>query len=112
MPSSNTPLSNTPYSVVLTTAGSEHEAKAIAEALITAELAACVSLFPMQSVYKWEGNVQHEAEWQLVIKTRLDRFDALSTKVKALHSYETPELIALPIATGSAEYLGWMGEQV
>jgi len=103
---------STSFVVVLTTAGSEREAKTIAEALIAAELAACVSLFPMQSVYRWQGNVQHEAEWQLVIKTRLTRFEALSKKVKELHSYETPELIVLPIVTGSAAYLSWMGEQV
>ncbi|MEM9088349.1 MAG: divalent-cation tolerance protein CutA [Cyanobacteria bacterium P01_F01_bin.53] len=102
----------TPFAVVLTTAGSQSEAEAIAAALIDDQLAACVSVFPMQSMYTWEGKVQHDAEWQLVIKTRLACFEAIAHKVKALHSYETPELIALPIVAGSAEYLGWMGTQV
>lgn len=106
------PSATTPFAVVLTTAGSQSEAEAIAAALIEDQLAACVSVFPMQSMYTWEGKVQHEAEWQLVIKTRLACFEALSNKVKSLHSYDTPELIALPIAAGSAEYLSWMGSQV
>ena len=100
------------YGVVLTTAGSEDEAKAIASALVEAKLAACVNLFPITSVYTWEGQVRREAEWQLVIKTRLDCFDQLAAKVQALHSYDVPELIALPIERGSEAYLGWMGEQV
>ena len=100
------------YGVVLTTAGSEDEAKAIASALIEARLAACVNLFPVTSVYAWKGQVQREAEWQLVIKTRLNCFDQLVAKVQALHSYDVPELIALPIERGSEAYLGWMGEQV
>lgn len=102
----------TVYSVVLTTAGSKEEAEAIATALIEAKLAACVNLFPVQSIYTWQGKVQREAEWQLVIKTRLDCFDELSAKVKALHSYDVPELIALPIERGAAGYLGWLGEQL
>lgn len=102
----------TPFAVVLTTASSQAEADAIAAALIAAQLAACVSVFPVQSMYTWEGKVQHDAEWQLVIKTRLACFEAISHKVKVLHSYDTPELIALPVVAGSAAYLGWIGTQV
>ncbi|MEL6472205.1 MAG: divalent-cation tolerance protein CutA [Cyanobacteria bacterium J06623_4] len=100
------------WGLVLTTAQSEAEAGAIAAALIDAKLAACVSLFPIKSVYMWEDRVQNESEWQLLIKTRLDQFDALSRKVKSLHSYDVPELIAVPIENGSADYLGWMGTQI
>lgn len=100
------------YGVVLTTVSSETEADAIATALIEAKLAACVNLFPIKSIYTWEGKMQRETEWQLVIKTRLDRFDELSAKVQELHSYDTPELIALPIERGAAGYLGWVGEQL
>ncbi len=102
----------TAYAIVLTTTGSEAEAEAIATALVEARLAACVNLFPIQSVYTWQGKLQREAEWQLVIKTRQDCFDEVATKVRSLHSYDTPELIALPIAEGSADYLNWMGAQV
>lgn len=100
------------YGIVLTTADSETEAEAIATALVEAKLAACVNLFPVKSIYTWEGQIQRETEWQLVIKTRLDCFDELSAKVRSLHSYDVPELIALPIEQGSADYLGWMGEQL
>ncbi|MEL6605258.1 MAG: divalent-cation tolerance protein CutA [Cyanobacteria bacterium J06614_10] len=100
------------WGLVLTTAQSEAEAGAIAAALIDAKLAACVSLFPIKSVYMWEDRVQNESEWQLLIKTRLDQFDALSRKVKSLHSYDVPELIAVPIENGSADYLSWMGTQI
>ncbi|MGI8934197.1 divalent-cation tolerance protein CutA [Leptolyngbya sp. BC1307] len=102
----------TAYAIVLTTTGSEAEAEAIATALVEARLAACVNLFPIQSVYTWQGKLQREAEWQLVIKTRQDCFDEVAAKVRSLHSYDTPELIALPIAEGAADYLGWMGAQV
>jgi periplasmic divalent cation tolerance protein len=100
------------YGVVLTTVGSEAEAEAIATALIEAELAACVNLFPVKSIYLWEGKMQRQTEWQLVIKTRLDCFDELSAKVQELHSYDVPELVALPIERGAASYLGWIGEQL
>lgn len=102
----------TAYAIVLTTAGSEAEAGAIATALIEAKLAACVNFFPVQSVYTWQGKMQRAAEWQLAIKTRLDCFDQVAAKVRSLHSYDTPELIALPIAEGAADYLSWMGAQV
>ncbi len=100
------------WAVVLTTVGSEAEAEAISTAVIEANLAACVSMFAIKSVYRWQGVVQREVEWQLVIKTRLERFEALSALVRSLHSYDTPELIALPIIEGSADYLSWLGQQV
>lgn len=96
----------------MTTAGSEAEAETIASALIEERLAACVNVMPVRSVYTWQGKVQHDAEWQLVIKTRADRFDSLSNRVRELHSYDTPELIALPIEQGSADYLAWLNDQV
>lgn len=100
------------YGIVLTTVGSKAEAVVIASALVEAKLAACVNLFPMESVYRWQGTLQRETEWQLVIKTRLDCFDKLAAKVRSLHSYDTPELIALPIERGSKDYLSWLGAQV
>lgn len=100
------------WAIVLTTAASETEAEAIAQALIEAKLAACVNLFPIKSVYIWEGNTELEQEWQLTIKTRMTQFEAIASKIQSLHSYDVPELIALPIEKGSAAYLSWMNAQV
>ncbi|WP_346293152.1 divalent-cation tolerance protein CutA, partial [Sphaerothrix gracilis] len=84
----------TQLGVVLVTASSETEASAIASALVQERLAACVSLVPIQSVYRWQGEVQQETEWQLMIKSDLAQFTALAERVQQLHSYEVPEIIA------------------
>lgn len=97
--------------ITLTTASSEAEADTIASTLIAAKLAACVSIYPIKSVYTWKGSVQRDQEWQLVIKTQPNKFEALSAKVKALHSYEVPELLMLRVEQGSPDYLGWLAEQ-
>jgi periplasmic divalent cation tolerance protein len=99
------------YGVVLVTAASRVEAEAIAQTLIQARLAACVSLMPIQSVYTWQGKVHQEEEWQLMIKTDLNRFADMETKIREIHSYEVPEIIALPILAGSHPYLNWIAEQ-
>lgn len=98
----------TSYGVVLVTTSSEAEGEKLATALVTGKLAACVSLVPVRSVYIWEGELCKEQEWQLVIKTHLSNFEQLAVKVKELHSYEVPEIIALPIAMGSQHYLDWI----
>lgn len=98
--------------VVLVTAASQAEAVAIAQALVEAKLAACVNLFPIQSIYTWNGALEQAAEWQLVIKTDLAQFSALEAKVCALHSYQVPEVIGLAIVTGSQPYLNWIAETV
>lgn len=102
----------TGYGVVLVTASSRQEAEAIASALVNSHLAACVNLFPVHSIYMWQGKVNSEEEWQLVIKTDLTRFPTLEAKIQELHSYEVPEIIALPILAGSEPYLQWISEQV
>ncbi|MDZ8053098.1 MAG: divalent-cation tolerance protein CutA [Aulosira sp. ZfuVER01] len=102
----------TGYGVVLTTAGNIQEAKAIANALVEAKLAACVSMFPIHSVYTWEGEINAEDEWQLLIKTDLVQFPTVEAKIREMHSYVVPEVIALPILTGSQPYLHWISEQV
>lgn len=98
------------YGVALVTTSTEQEAEAIASALVVSGLAACVNIFPVRSIYIWQGQVNNEQEWQLFIKTDLQKFDQLAVKVKELHSYELPEIIALPIVAGSPEYLGWIGK--
>ncbi|MEB3310600.1 MAG: divalent-cation tolerance protein CutA [Snowella sp.] len=100
------------YGVVWVTASSQDEAQAIATILIEEQLAACVNIFPVQSIYRWQGEIQREPEWQLVIKTDLARFEILSAKIQAIHSYEVPEIIALPITAGSEAYLAWLGASI
>lgn len=102
----------TGYGVILTTAANAQEAKAIANALVEAKLAACVSLFPIHSIYTWQGEKQAEEEWQLLIKTDLAKYPSVEAKIKELHSYQVPEIIALPIVAGSQPYLQWISDQV
>jgi len=100
------------YGVVLVTAASRDEAVAIAQSLIQEGLAACVGMIPIQSIYVWEGKTHQDDEWQLIIKTRLDCFRDLEAAVQKIHSYDVPEIIALPILAGSQPYLDWMATQV
>lgn len=100
------------YGVVMVTASSQAEAEKIAKNLVESKLAACVSIMPINSIYTWRGEVCQDAEWQLVIKTDLTVFDVLAGKIRELHSYEVPEIIALPIVAGSPPYLQWISEQV
>jgi len=97
--------------VVFVTCASEEEGLKIAHALVQERLAACVNLMsPIRSIYRWEGKICDEKEWLLIIKTQTARFDDLEKRVKALHSYSVPEIIALPIVTGSPSYLNWLEE--
>ncbi|MGB3496368.1 MAG: divalent-cation tolerance protein CutA [Elainellaceae cyanobacterium] len=98
--------------VVLVTAASEQEAEAIASALVEQRLAACVTCSPVRSIYRWQGQVCREQEWQLMIKTDLKSFDRLQATIQDLHSYDVPEIIALPIVAGQSAYLDWIIEQV
>ncbi len=100
----------TTFGVVLVTAGSEEEARAIAHALVQEKLAACVNFTPVQSVYTWQNEVQQDQEWQLMIKTDLAHFDQLAARIQVLHSYDLPEIIALPIQQGATAYLNWISE--
>jgi periplasmic divalent cation tolerance protein len=103
----------TDFIIILVTTGSETEAESIAKALVGEQLAACVNILsPIRSIYRWEGKVTDEREWLLVIKTRLEHFSAVETRVQALHSYQVPEVIAFPIIAGAGGYLRWLGESV
>ncbi|MBW4560501.1 MAG: divalent-cation tolerance protein CutA [Mojavia pulchra JT2-VF2] len=102
----------TGYGVVLATTANVQEAKAIANALVEAKLAACVSILPIHSVYTWQGEINAENEWQLLIKTDLAQFPTIEAKIREMHSYVVPEVIALPILAGSHPYLQWISEQV
>ncbi len=99
--------------VVLVTAGSAEECGKIARSLVEKRLAACVNILgPVRSVYRWEGKVEDEQEHLMVMKTEQKRFGALRGEVERLHSYDTPEVICLPIAEGSEKYLNWLAESV
>lgn len=102
----------TGYGIVLVTAGCRAEAEAIATFLVNSRLAACVNLVPIQSIYTWQGKLHQEQEWQLLIKTDLSQFPTLEAKIRELHSYEVPEIIAIPIVAGSQLYLNWICAQV
>jgi periplasmic divalent cation tolerance protein len=95
--------------VVMMTAASTAEAERIAEALVIRKLAACVQMLPqMESIYVWHGEVKREAEVLLIAKTTRNNFAELEREVRAIHSYEIPEIIALPIIDGSKPYLDWL----
>ena len=95
--------------VVLMTAANREEANQIAELLVSARLAACVQILPeIESVYRWQGEVKREQEILLLAKATRARFDEIESKVRAMHSYETPEIIALPITAASEPYLNWL----
>jgi len=95
--------------VVLITASSQEEAERIAADLVERMLAACVSVVPgITSIYRWQGEVERAVEWLLVVKSRSDVLGELVQRVQALHSYDVPEIIALPLAGGSEAYLRWL----
>lgn len=100
-----------PFGLVLVTIDSEANALALAQKLVEARLAACVSLAPVQSVYRWQGTLHQDQEWQLTLKTDLRRFDDLTRFITQHHPYEVPEIIALPLVAGSTAYLSWLAEQ-
>ena len=98
--------------VVFITAGSTSEAHTIARALVEEQVAACVSIVsPVQSVYRWQGKLCDDREVLLIAKTAEAMLEKLTTRVKQLHSYEVPEIIALPIVAGAEDYLRWIQEQ-
>ena|SRR5918992_5672984 len=102
----------TDYILILVTAGSETEAETIARTLVEERLVACVNIVsPIRSLYRWEGKVADEREWLLIIKTPASHFAAVEARVQALHSYQVPEVIAVPIQAGSGAYLRWIREE-
>ena len=95
--------------IVFMTAANGEEAARLADMLVGAHLAACVQIMPeMESVYRWQGKIERQSEVLLLVKTTRVKFDELEREVRALHSYDTPEIIAVPVITGSAPYLDWL----
>jgi periplasmic divalent cation tolerance protein len=99
--------------LVFTTAGSEKNAKNIAETLVKLRLAACVNIVPkLTSIYRWEEKIETAEEWLLIIKTMRKNFTAVRDAIKELHTYELPECISVPIEDGSEDYLKWISDSM
>lgn len=99
------------YVIVLTTLPTDADGAAFARGLVEERLAACVNLMaPMESIYRWDGNIETESERQLVIKTSRERVVALWERVRELHPYDVPEFLVVPIVDGNDAYLRWVGE--
>ena len=99
---------NIEYSIVFTTCADKESAKAIAMLLVEKRLAACVQLFPIESIYVWQGKICDDSETALLIKSKTALFEEISAAIKGNHSYEVPEIIQIPITDGHHEYLKWI----
>jgi len=101
------------YIIVLTTTSSREEAEKIAHALLAERLIACANIIgPVHSLFWWQNKIDTAQEHLILMKTRKDLFNRLAEKVKAIHSYQVPEIIALPIMEGSKDYLKWLDESL
>lgn len=99
--------------IVLTTCGSREEANKIARHLVEMRLAACVNAIPqVRSTYRWQGQVETAQEWLLLVKTTAEKFAQVRDAIRAVHSYELPECIAISIEDGSAAYFHWIEENL
>jgi periplasmic divalent cation tolerance protein len=102
---------NHEYVMVLTTLPVDADGPGFARSIVQERLAACVNLLaPMESIYRWEGNIEHETERQVVIKTSRERVAALWDRIRELHPYDVPEFLVLPIVDGNDAYLRWVAE--
>ncbi len=99
--------------LVFMTASSGEEAARLAQMLVAAHLAACVQILPgIESIYRWQGKIERQAEVLLIAKTEKSKFDELELQVRALHSYDTPEIVAVAMAAASAPYLNWLADSL
>ena len=99
------------YIIVLVTTADKAEAEKMAQSLLKEKLIACANIInPVTSFFHWSGKIDKAEEWLVVMKSRMDLFAQLAERVKAHHSYEVPEILALPIVEGSKAYFDWMGE--
>ena len=99
--------------VILVTAASKKECRKIARHLVESKLAACVNITAaIESIYRWEGKIADDQEYQLIIKSTRELFPEIKAAISKLHSYHTPEIICLPIIEGSRNYLEWVGDSV
>ena len=96
------------YCVIVTTTDSQGEAESLADMLVSDGFAACVQITPITSIYTWQGSLHKDPEWLMSIKTKASLYPQVEEALLAHHSYETPEIIQLPIVQGSASYLAWI----
>jgi periplasmic divalent cation tolerance protein len=97
------------YIQVVTTVAQKEEAQALAEAVLEQRLGACVQIVgPITSMYWWDDDIDKSTEFMCIIKSRQDKFKELEKAIKAVHSYDVPEIVALSFTTGSKDYLGWL----
>ena len=102
-----------PYIIVLVTTASRQEAETIAQHLLKEKLIACANILgPVTSHFHWFGKIERSEEFLMILKSRMDLFRKLSEAVREMHSYEVPEIIALPVAAGSMPYLDWMNDSL
>ena len=99
------------FGIVLTTVATPDDARRLADGLLEKRLAACVQILAIQSAYRWKGAIQREPEQLLLIKTRAALWPAVEAHLRANHAYETPEIVWLPIAAGSPDYLRWLAAE-
>lgn len=99
------------FIIVTTTTDSEESARAMAHALVESKLAACVEYHRINSIYPWKGHICDTAEYVLVIKTCATLYTDIEQKIRALHTYELPQIIAVPITYGLPGYLAWIGSE-
>jgi periplasmic divalent cation tolerance protein len=103
----------TDYVQVLTTVGSEEEAERLSSLLVERRLAACVqTIGPIASRYRWQGKVEEAREWICLAKTEAARYAEVETAIGEVHSYEEPEILAIPVLAGSKGYLGWVSDSL
>jgi periplasmic divalent cation tolerance protein len=103
-------IMNNLYSIVITTTSSLEEAAKISQILLNAKLAACIQVNQIKSYYTWQGNINIDDEQQLLIKCKTQDFAKIQDCIKENHSYETPEIVQIPISAGLPEYLRWIDE--
>ena len=101
---------NNEYSMIISTCPNKDSAKKIAKLLVEERLAACVQMFPIESIYLWNEKINDENEIVLFIKSKSNLYDEISTAIKKNHSYEVPEIIQIPITNGLPEYLKWIDD--
>jgi periplasmic divalent cation tolerance protein len=100
------------YSVIVTTCANRESAKAVATALLEKRLAACVQMFPIESMYVWKGETCNDSEIALLIKSHTALFNDITAAIKGIHTYEVPEIIQIPITNGLPDYLKWIDDSL
>jgi periplasmic divalent cation tolerance protein len=98
----------TPFALVMTTCGDKPNAELIARGLVEERLAACVQMFPIESVYRWEGVVENAQEWMLFCKIKANDYADVEAAIRAAHTYSNPEIVEVGIANGAQAYLDWI----